>query len=107
MHGNDENKGSKMCSYFIAQIEIHDWNEYELYLKGYDSIFRKFKGEVVTVDDSPKVLEGDWPYSRIVIIRFPNHEETMRWYESTEYRQLVKHRHKASRANIILAKGRN
>jgi uncharacterized protein (DUF1330 family) len=96
-----------MNSYFIAQIEIHDWNEYELYLKGFDRIFCKFKGEVVAVDDNPTVLEGNWPYTRIVIIRFPSRAEAMQWYESSDYQQLVKHRHKASKADIIIAEGRN
>jgi uncharacterized protein (DUF1330 family) len=75
-------------------------------LEGYDDIFRKYNGEVMAVDDSPVVLEGTWPYTRTVIIRFPSQAETMLWYESTEYQQLIKHRHKASKADIIIVKGR-
>ena len=96
-----------MCSFFIAQIKIHDWDEYEKYLEGYDRIFRKYNGEVLAVEDSPTVLEGTWPYTRTVVIRFPSQAETMRWYESAEYQQLAKHRHKASKADVILVKGRN
>jgi uncharacterized protein (DUF1330 family) len=99
-------KGISMCSYFVAQIKIHDWQEYELYLEGYDEIFNKYNGEVITVDDNPVILEGTWPYTRTVIIRFPSQAETMRWYESGEYQQLVKHRHKASKSDIIIVKGR-
>lgn len=95
-----------MYSYFIAQIKIHDWHEYESYLKGYDSIFRKYNGEVIAVDDNPIILEGAWPYTRTVIIRFTSQNETMRWYQSAEYQQLIKHRHKASKADIIIVKGR-
>jgi uncharacterized protein (DUF1330 family) len=96
-----------MSSYFIAQIKVHDRHEYEFYLEGFDSIFKKYNGEVLAVDSSPVVLEGKWPYTRNVLIRFPNHSETMRWYESAEYQQLVKHRHKSSKADIIIVKGRN
>jgi uncharacterized protein (DUF1330 family) len=49
-----------MCSFFIAQIKIHDWDEYEKYLEGYDRIFRKYNGEIMAVEDSPTALEGTW-----------------------------------------------
>ena len=99
-------KEKEMRSYFIAQIKIHDWREYELYLEGFDKIFIKYNGEVIAVDDSPIVLEGEWPYTRTVIIRFPSQAETMRWYKSAEYQELVAHRHKASKADIIIVKER-
>ena len=91
-----------MSCYFVAQINIHDRGEYQKYLDGYDEIFSKFKGIVVAVDEDPKVLEGSWPFARTVLIRFPNEEEARRWYESAEYRELVKHRHSSSEANIVL-----
>ena len=96
-----------MSSYFIAQIYIHDKNEYEKYLDGFDDIFTKYKGKVVVADDKSIVLEGKWQYSRIIVIRFPNDDEAKRWYFSTEYRELVKHRHKASNAIVLLATGRD
>lgn len=96
-----------MSCYFIAQIDIHDPEEYALYEEGFDDIFSHYDGEVVVVDDQPSVLEGDWLRSRIVIIRFRDEEEAKRWYGSDEYRKLVRHRHRSSKADIILAKGRN
>lgn len=96
-----------MSSYFIAQINIHDPEEYARYLEGYDEIFAKYNGTVVAVDDDVKLLEGEWPYGRTVVIRFPSSEELMAWYESPEYQALAKHRRKASTANIVLVKGRD
>ena len=93
-----------MSCYFIAQINIHDRDEYQKYLDGYDEIFAKYKGIVITADENPEILEGEWPFERTVLIRFPNEDEAMRWYESPEYRELVKHRHRSSEANIILLK---
>jgi len=93
-----------MSCYFVAQINIHDREEYQKYLDGYDEIFEKYKGIVVAVDDNPTVLEGEWPYTRTVLIRFPDEHEAKKWYESSEYRELVKHRHRASEANIVLVK---
>ena len=95
-----------MTCYFVAQIKSHDYKEYEKYLAGYDEVFAKFKGEVIVVDDSPTVLEGQWPYTRTVAIRFPDEREARRWYDSPEYQALVQHRWRASEADIILATGR-
>lgn len=96
-----------MSCYFVAQINIHDQQEYDRYLDGYDEVFSSFKGEVVAVDDTVTVLEGQWPYGRTVIIKFPNQKELEQWYRSSAYRELVKHRHRASSANIVAVKGRD
>lgn len=94
-----------MSIYLIAQIEIHDRDEYNQYEAGFLEIFSKYKGELLVVEESPTVLEGEWPYTRTVLIRFPDEKEAMRWYKSDEYQMLAQHRFKSSRANLILAKG--
>ncbi len=96
-----------MSCYFIAQLSIHDEDEYRKYLAGFDEVFNRFKGTVVAVDDDPVVLEGDWPHTRTVLVRFPNKEEARRWYDSPAYGELVKHRHRASEGNIVLVEGRD
>ncbi len=91
-----------MSCYFLAQITIRDREGYQKYLDGFDEIFGRYKGIVVAVDEHPTVLEGSWPFSRTVLIRFPDEAEARRWYDSPEYRELVKHRHGSSEANIVL-----
>ncbi|NKB98945.1 MAG: DUF1330 domain-containing protein [Pseudomonadales bacterium] len=43
-------------------------------------IFSKHKRRILSVDEEPAVLEGEWPYTRTVLIEFP-----MAWYGSDEY----------------------
>jgi uncharacterized protein (DUF1330 family) len=95
-----------MSSYLIAQITIHDRDGYQRYLDGFDEIFAKYKGLVVAVDEAPTLLEGKWPCTRTVLMRFPSEEEARRWYDSPEYQELVKHRHRAADANVVLVKRR-
>jgi uncharacterized protein (DUF1330 family) len=92
--------------YFIAQIHIHDEHEYSKYLEQFDEVFEKFKGEVVAVDDAVSILEGEWPYGRTVLIRFPDKRELERWYHSEGYQRIVQHRWNASRTNIVAVQGR-
>ncbi len=93
-----------MSCYIIAQIKIYDREEYRVYEEGFDEIFEKYKGIVVAIDENPVILEGEWPYTRTVLIRFPNEEEAKRWYESPEYQKLAEHRRRASTGNIVLIK---
>jgi len=96
-----------MSVYFIANIKIKDRNEYKKYEEGFDDIFANYAGTVVTVDDNARVLEGTWPYTRTVVIRFPGEEEFERWYQSAEYQKLARHRFTASDTDAILVRGRD
>jgi uncharacterized protein (DUF1330 family) len=95
-----------MACFLIAQINIHNHEEYKKYLDGYDEVLHRFDGEVMAVDDDVTLLEGKWPFRRTMVIEFPDEVEARRWYESEEYRKLMKHRRRASHANIILVDAR-
>lgn len=94
-----------MKCYFMAQIEIHNEVEYGQYLEGADTVFSKFKGRYLAVDNNPEVLEGEWEFSRAVLIEFPDEAELHRWYNSVEYKKLLKYRLNAARCNTIVIKG--
>ena len=95
-----------MSCYFIAQINIHNKEVYNKYLDRFDEIFDKFQGEIVTVEEKPTILEGDWEYSRIVIFRFPSEDEAKKWYYSSEYQSILKYRWKASNSTVLLINDR-
>lgn len=95
-----------MSCYFVARITIHDPAGYERYLDGFDEVFERFAGEVVAVDDEPTLLEGQWPCSRTVLIRFPSREEALRWYRSPGYQALAALRQAAADADIVLVEAR-
>lgn len=94
-----------MSHYLIAQIEIADRNEYAKYEAGFVDIFKKYDGRVLGFDESPEVLEGEWDYTRTVLIEFPSEESALAWYRSDEYQALATHRFAASTANTVLIKG--
>jgi uncharacterized protein (DUF1330 family) len=94
-----------MSCYFIALIDIHNEDGYNEYVAGFDEIFERFRGRVLTVEDKPQVLEGIWPAGRTVIIEFPNEAELRRWYESPEYQRLAMRRRAASDGSIAIVSG--
>ena len=96
-----------MSYYFIAQIRIKDDIEYQKYIDKAGDIFKKYKGEYLSVDNNPKILEGDWNYTRIVLIRFNSISDFNEWYNSADYQNIIKHRLNAADCDTILIKGLN
>lgn len=94
-----------MMVYLIAQVNIHDPARYAQYGNGFMDIFSQYKGRILAVEESPQVLEGDWDYTRTVLLEFPSEEEANAWYHSDAYQELAAHRIAASDANITLING--
>lgn len=96
-----------MSYYFIANIRIHDTDEYQKYIDKAGAIFKKYKGEYLVVDNEPQLLEGKWNYTRSVLIRFDTKEDFNDWYNSDEYQRILKHRLNGADCDTILVQGIN
>ena len=81
-----------MTSYVTAQINIQDREKYVLYEQGFMEIFARYEGKMLAVDEAPEVWEGQWSYTRTVLIEFPSAQAAKAWYNSPEYQQLATHR---------------
>jgi len=94
-----------MNYFFIAQIRIRDEKAYQKYLDKASAVFNKYRGEYLAVDNGPEVLEGKWDYSRCVLIRFESRDDFNAWYNSDEYRSILKHRLEGAECDSILVAG--
>jgi uncharacterized protein (DUF1330 family) len=94
-----------MTHYFVAQIKIKDTVEYDKYLEHFDDIFSKYKGEYLAIDESPTLLEGNWNYTKSVLIKFKSKQDFEDWYYSDDYQRILKHRLNASKCDTILLAG--
>jgi uncharacterized protein (DUF1330 family) len=91
-----------MAVYIVNNMTIHDRAAYETYVRSFMDVFRKFRGEVLAVADAPAPLEGEWPFDRTVLLRFPSREEALRWSQSPEYQAIVGHRLRGTRSNVVI-----
>jgi len=91
-------------AFIIATVTIHDAEGFEKYVEAFAALFGSYKGEVLVADGAPLLLEGSWPATRTVIIRFDSEAEALRWYHSDEYQAAIKLRIGASTVDMILAK---
>lgn len=95
-----------MSHYFIANIKVNSDQEYQKYLDRADDVFSKYRGTYLAVDREPEVLEGEWNYSRAVLIRFESKEDFDAWYHSDEYQEILQYRLSASECDSILIQGK-
>ncbi len=94
-----------MPVYIIARMKIHDREGYDRYEEGFMPVFEKFNGKMLSVDEDPKVLQGEWNHTRSILIEFPDKKSAYAWMMSPEYQEIAKHRLAASEGDSILVEG--
>ena len=94
-----------MAAYIVTQIEITDPETFETYRAQVPPILEKYGGEFIVRGGDREVLEGDWPWLRMVILKFPDREAAKAWHASAEYQGPKALRQAASKANMIVVDG--
>jgi uncharacterized protein (DUF1330 family) len=61
-----------MTLYAIAQLKMTDRAAYDRYQARFFDVFRKFNGRLLSADESPSVVEGDWNRDKLVLMSFPD-----------------------------------
>ena len=91
-----------MSVYAIALINIADRAGYATYEQGFMDVFSRFGGKLLAVDEAPVIKEGEWPYTRTVLLEFTDQAEFDRWYHSDAYQALATHRFGASQGRVVV-----
>ena len=94
-----------MSVYSSARCKIHERGEYDRYAAGFPAVCQQFDGTMLSVDEAPMVLAGEWDDTRSVIIEVPSQESALAWMNSDEYQAIAKHRNAGSTVISILVKG--
>jgi uncharacterized protein (DUF1330 family) len=91
--------------YAIATLNIHDRSTYADYESGFMAALENYDAKILSVDESPLVLEGQWPFTRTVILEFSDADELQRWYGSEAYQAILPHRQAASDGHVVVVNG--
>ena len=94
-----------MSVYLISRFKIHDRAAYDRYEQNFMPVFEKYDGTILSVDEEPRVLQGEWDYTRSVLIEFPSKESAFAWMMSPEYQEIAKDRLAGSEGQSIMVKG--
>src|SRR5262245_48450563 len=94
-----------MPVYALAQISIHDRARYDRYVSRFMQVFQNFKGRLLAADESPVVVEGEWPHQKVILMAFPDRAEFERWAYSSEYQEIAKDRVASTTGSVVLVNG--
>jgi uncharacterized protein (DUF1330 family) len=94
-----------MTVYVIVQLKMIDRAAYDRYQARFFGVFRKFNGRLLSADESPGVMEGEWDRDKVVLMSFPDEAAYRAWADSPEYQEISKDRKAGATAIVLLAKG--
>ena len=94
-----------MSGFVIANIDVKDSEAYKEYVGKVVPTVMKFGGVYLVRAGEYKVMEGEWKNPRTVVIKFPNYEKALEWYDSEEYKPVKPIRLNNSIGNMIIIKG--
>ncbi|MQY09215.1 DUF1330 domain-containing protein [Actinomadura macrotermitis] len=94
-----------MTTYALAQIRIHDRARYGAYVAGFMEVLLRYEGRLLVADEAPEVVEGEWPYDKVILMAFRDRGAFEAWASSPEYREISKDRIAATTGVVIVAKG--
>ena len=94
-----------MTAYIISRVSISDGEAMAGYMAAAPESVHAYGGEYLVRTGEITVLEGEAPYERVVVVRFPDKESALAWYHSDAYRDLRDVRWKSAEAHIICVPG--
>ena len=90
-----------MASYIVGVVSKQNLAAYADYAQaGFESL-AGFDVEVTAVDQ-PEVLEGGFPGSSIIIMKFKDDNAARRWYESETYQAAIPLRHASASTTFTI-----
>jgi uncharacterized protein (DUF1330 family) len=94
-----------MKAYIVAAETPTDESMFSEYRKAVRATLEAFGGKFLVRGGPPKLLEGEWPHTRLVIIEFLSREAAEGWYRSPEYQRIIGLRHGNSAGNLVIVEG--
>ena len=94
-----------MAAYVVAQLEVTDAEAFAKYREKVPGTIARHGGRYKARGGAMQAVEGEPPFSRIVIIEFDDADAARRWYESEEYAPLAALRRSASRGTLLIVEG--
>jgi uncharacterized protein (DUF1330 family) len=94
-----------MPAYVIAEMEIHDPEQYDHYRAAVPATLEAYGGRFAVRGGEHAVFEGDWRPPRLVILEFDDLAAAKRWYESPEYSEARQLREGAATLRMVAVEG--
>lgn len=94
-----------MTVYVVAQLSFTDEPRYRRYQARFGEAFAGHDGRVLAADEAPQVLEGEWPFSKLVMLEFPDEAAARGFLDSPLYREISVDRDAGAKTTAVLVRG--
>ena len=94
-----------MSAYLIAEITIHNPDEYEQYKTMVQPTLEQYGGRYLARGGNVEILEGMREPRRSVLIKFPDAGSARAWWSSEEYAEAKRIRQAAADTDMLLLEG--
>jgi uncharacterized protein (DUF1330 family) len=91
--------------YVYAEMHPTDLEKYMEYPKLSTPIVREYGGIFIVRGGQPKIMEGDRPPGRVVIVEFASPQRAREFYHSPEYQEALKYRQRHANSHLYLLQG--
>lgn len=95
-----------MTVYVIAQLKFRDRERYDKYQAAFWSTLEGYDCTPLAGDETPTVVEGEWPYDKVVLLSFKDSDSYERWANSPGYQAIIGDRHAGAEGPVLLVKER-
>jgi uncharacterized protein (DUF1330 family) len=94
-----------MAAYLVAQLKVNDPAAFQRYREAVTPLVDRFGGRFRVRGGALDVVEGDWPWPRLVIIEFQSKDAARLFYESPEYQKILPLREASSQGTVAIVEG--
>lgn len=91
--------------YCIGHITVNDAEAYKEYAAKDPATIAAYGGEYLVRGGQSEVMEGTFPGSRTVVIRFPTFAAAKDWYNGAEYSEIRPLRQAVASGSLMLVEG--
>ena len=94
-----------MSIYLVAEITVHDPDQYQEYARQVPHFIDKYNGTYVIRGGEVISQEGDWQPQRLIVIAFPSKQHATAFLEDPGYQPVAAIRHQSATTKMVLAEG--
>ena len=90
-----------MTAYVVGQIRVRDPAKWQEYISQVAATVLAHRGHIEFRGEVSEVFSGDFPFDRVVVLRFADVEAAQAWHTSDAYQRLVPLRAAAADVTLV------
>ena len=94
-----------MAGYLIANIDVTNPAGFDEYRKKVSPIIAQYGGRYIVRGGETRMLEGNLPLKRFIVLEFPTLAAAQKFYDSPEYKPLMGIREASAKSDVFLVEG--